>query len=310
MSDYSGARKPDLNELPQIKDRITFLYLEKCQISRESSAIQVKDKDGTVNIPSAALSVILLGPGTTITHRAIELISDTGISIVWTGEKGVRFYAGGRSLASSARYLVRQAEYVSNQRKHLEVVRKMYTLRFPDEDLDGLTLQQLRGKEGSRMKKIYQEESSRWGVPWNGRQYDLEDLEYGDPVNQALSAGNSCLYGLVHSIICALGLSPGLGFIHVGHEKSFVYDVADLYKADITIPLAFELAAHNTPNIRSAMRRRMRDKMFDCHLIERIVKDLLYLFQKEGEEEQVPDLLLWNNQREAVAARKQYGTDA
>ena len=135
-------------------------------------------------------------------------------------------------LAANAQLLLRQAELVSNTRKHLDVVRKMYQLRFPDEDISRLTMQQLRGREGSRVRQVYRKASKDTGVPWSGRLYRPEDFASGDAVNQALSAGHACLYGLAHAVIVALGCAPGLGFVHVGHECSFVYDIADLYKAD------------------------------------------------------------------------------
>lgn len=307
MSEIKGTKKPELHELPQIKDRMSFLYLEKCKISRESNAIQVWDKTGSVLIPSAQISVLLLGPGTTITHRAVELIDDCGISVVWMGEGGVRFYAAGRPLTSSSRLLMRQAEYVSNQRKHLEVARKMYALRFPDEDLTGMTLQQMRGKEGIRMKKLYADLAEEYGIPWEGRNYDPENFSSGDPVNQGLSSANACLYGLVQSIICSLGLSPGLGFIHVGHTYSFVYDVADLYKAEITIPLAFRLAKENPTGIARTIRKELRTVMFQQKLIERIVKDLLSFFQTEGEDLLVPEIALWNGTRPFLKGGTMYG---
>ncbi|MCF0259078.1 MAG: type I-E CRISPR-associated endonuclease Cas1, partial [Erysipelotrichaceae bacterium] len=221
MNSKTGL-KPELKEMPLIKERISFLYAEKCLVNRNSNALVLKDKAGEVMIPSAQITVLLLGPGTSITHRAIELAGDAGISIVWVGENSIRYYASGRPLTTSSKLLMRQAEFASNRQKHLEVVRRMYSLRFPDEELTGLTLQQLRGKEGARVKKTYREQSKLWNVPWNGRNYDPNDFFKGDPVNQALSAGNVCLYGVAHGVIAALGLSPGLGFIHVGHEKSFV----------------------------------------------------------------------------------------
>ena len=146
MNEIPGMEKPSIQELPQIGDRLSFLYLEHCQISREDSAILVRDTNGTVRIPAAAISTLLLGPGTNLTHRAIELIGDAGVGIIWVGENGVRFYASGRPLTHRSHLLVRQAELVSNQRLHLQVVRKMYQIRFPDEDTSGLTTQQLRGR--------------------------------------------------------------------------------------------------------------------------------------------------------------------
>ena len=172
MSDLPGMEKPSLQELPQIADRLSFLYLEHCQINREDSAILVRDENGTVRIPAAAISTLLLGPGTSLTHRAVELIRDAGVGIVWVGENGVRYYASGRPLTHRAHLLLRQAEMVSNQRLHLRVVRKMYQLRFPDDDTSGLTTQQLRGREGSRVRRAYKEAAKKWGVDWKGRNHN------------------------------------------------------------------------------------------------------------------------------------------
>lgn len=85
----NGAEKTDILELPQVKDRMTFLYLEHCDISRQDGAIKVVDQEGVVLVPGAMISVIMLGPGTSITHRAMELIGDIGVSTIWVGEKGV-----------------------------------------------------------------------------------------------------------------------------------------------------------------------------------------------------------------------------
>ena len=193
MQNNAGMIKPELTELPQISDRMSFVYLEHCVINREDSAVKVTDMEGDVFIPAAGITTLLLGPGCKITHRAMELIGDSGIGVVWVGEHGVRYYAHGRALNSHTRLLLKQAELVSNTRKHLSVVRKMYQMRFPNEDVSGLTLQQLRGREGSRVRTTYREYSKKWKIPWKGREYDPDDFMSGTPVNQALSAGNVCL---------------------------------------------------------------------------------------------------------------------
>ena len=155
MDDVPGMIRPDLQALPQVRDRMTFLYLEHCTLGRQDGAITVTDEKGIVQIPAAGISVLLLGPGTRVTHRAMELMGDTGVGAVWVGEHGVRYYAHGRPLTTHSRMLIRQAELVSNHRKHLDVVRKMYQLRFPEEDVSHLTMQQLRGREGSRVRNVY-----------------------------------------------------------------------------------------------------------------------------------------------------------
>lgn len=316
MIDKAGMLKPELKELLQVSDRMTFIYLEHCVINREDSAVKVTDLDGDVYIPAAAITTLLLGPGCKITHRAMELAGDCGIGIIWVGEHGVRYYAHGRSLNSHTRLLLKQAEFVTNTRKHLNVVRKMYQMRFPNEDVSSLTLQQLRGREGSRVRNIYKEQSQKWGIEWKGREYNPDDFMAGTPVNQALSAGNACLYGLAHSVICALGCSAGLGFVHVGHECSFAYDIADLYKSKTTIPIAFEMAAkikyeydEKVPSDFSGMvRRRLRDEIVKLKLLEQMVHDIKYLLSDDSsdDEEVQQEVYLWDNIKGKVENAKQY----
>lgn len=294
MPEMPGIVRPDLQALPQIRDRMTFLYLEHCTLNLQDGAITVTEERGCVHVPAASISALLLGPGTRITHRGMELIGDSGVTVVWVGENGVRYYASGRPLTHRAGLLMRQAALVSNMRSHLSVARKMYQMRFPEDDVSGLTMQQLRGREGARVRRIYRQASEKWNIPWNGRQYDPEDYAAGDPVNQALSAGHACLYGLAHAVIAALGCSPGLGFVHVGHECSFVYDVADLYKAETTIPIAFEIAAQDAPDIGAAVRRRMRDEMMRLHLLERMTKDIQFLLNEEETPLEADVVRLWD----------------
>lgn len=150
-------KKPEIQALPRIQDRITFLYLEHCKINRENGAITASDAEGVTHIPAASFSVLLLGPGVDVTHRAMELMGEVGITVLWIGEHGVRFYACGRALTNHATLLIRQAQLVSNEKKHIAVARMMYQMRFPGEDVSKLTMQQLRGREGSRIRKIYPE---------------------------------------------------------------------------------------------------------------------------------------------------------
>lgn len=312
MRRLPGMEKPDLQALPQIRDRLTFLYLEHCRINRQESAITVMDARGTVHVPAAAIGVLLLGPGTNISHRAMELIGNAGTSIIWVGEHGVRYYAHGRPLTHSGRLLIRQAALVSNVRTRVAVARRMYQMRFPHEDVSSLTMQQLRGREGSRIRSMYRRFSKETGVAWNGRKYDPDNFSGSDPVNMALSAAHACLYGVVHSVIVALGCSPGLGFVHTGHERSFVYDIADLYKATVTIPIAFEIATTQTEDIGAATRRRVRDAMADGHILERSVKDirLLLLGEEAVEEEKETVVLhLWDDRKGLVAHAVSYGRE-
>ncbi len=309
--------RPELQALPTMRERISFLYLERCLVSRQDNAITVTDLRGTVHVPAAALSVILLGPGTNVSHRAVELIGDTGASVLWIGEHGVRYYAHGRPLTHSSRLLIAQAALVSNTRSRLAVARRMYAMRFIGEDVSGLTMQQLRGREGARIRAVYRRISKKTGVSWKGREYDPNDFTASDQVNMALSAAHACLYGVAHSVITAVGCAPGLGFIHSGHERSFVYDIADLYKADISIPIAFEMAAQQPDDIGAVTRRAVRDAISDGKILEHMVKDireLLLGFSEDGSPQDVPEietnvLKLWDDKNGFVKNAVSYGKE-
>ena len=301
MDKKAGIKKPEIKSLPRVQDRMTFIYLERCKVNRENGAITAKDESGITHIPAAAITVILFGPGVDVTHRAMELIGDAGVTAIWIGEHGVRFYANGRGLTNHSTLLVKQAELVSNEKKHIAVARKMYQMRFPKEDVSKLTMQQLRGREGSRVRALYRIQSEKWNVPWTKRNYNPEDYEGGDSVNKALSAGNACLYGLAQAVITAIGCSPGLGFVHVGHGLSFAYDIADLYKGEITIPMAFEVAAENPDDIGSITRRKVRDVIKNTHLLERMVRDIKYLLSEgDFDEDFESALYIWDNKGENV----------
>ena len=293
-----GAKKPEISELSKVSDRITFLYLEHAKLNRIDSAISVADSTGTVYIPAAIISVLLLGPGIDVTHRAMELMGDAGMAVVWVGEDGVRQYAHGRSLNHSSILLQAQAKLVSNTRTRLAVARKMYQMRFPGMDVSGLTMQQLRGKEGARIRRVYQDQSQKTGVAWSRREYKVDDFESSTPINQALTAAHQALYGLSYSVIVALGASAGLGFIHTGHDLSFVYDFTDLYKADYSIPIAFEMVKeYGKDDIAVHTRHAMRDAFKDGKLIEKMVKDLKYLLDIKNQDEVHAVMSLWDNKK-------------
>jgi CRISPR-associated protein Cas1 len=261
-------------DLPRFSDKLSYLYVEHALVDQEEHAIAIWREDGISLMPAAALGVLLLGPGTKITHQAIHTLTESGCTTLWVGEHGVRYYAQGMGLARSARNLQQQARLASHPVARLKVVVRMYCKRF-DERIDPqTTLQQLRGREGIRVREAYARASREHGVPWSGRAYKRDGWNCADPVNRALSCANSCLYGLVHAAILCGGYSPGLGFIHCGKQLSFVYDIADLYKEQFTIPTAFAVAAEGTTDIETRVRRNCRDSFHSGKLMERILPDI------------------------------------
>lgn len=264
----------DLHSLPKVRDSLTYLYAERCKVEQDQKAITLFDARGSVAVPCAALTLLLLGPGATVTHAAMRALAENGCMVCWTGEGGVRLYAHSTGETRSARNLIRQAQLASDPTERLRVIDRMYRLRFAEEIPAGLGLQQLRGREGRRMRAAYASASAESGVPWQGRFYDRGDWRRADPVNRALSTAASTLYGICHAAIVATGYSPGLGFIHTGKMLSFVYDIADLYKAELTIPLAFRAVAESGSNLESRVRQACRDAFYRDKLLERIVPDI------------------------------------
>jgi CRISPR-associated protein Cas1 len=282
-------------DLHRIEDRVSTLYVEKCHIDRDDNAVVLVNRERTVRVPAAFVATILIGPGTRITSGAVRLLADSGTAVCWVGDRGVRMYAAGLGPSRGSGLLMRQAYLVTRTKERLAVARKMYAKRFPDEDVSDATMQQLRGREGARIKKIYREHAERTGVEWNRRVYTPGDpFAAGDDVNRLLSAGHSCLYGICHAAIVGIGASPALGFVHTGGATSFVLDIADLYKAEYTIPLAFDLAAARRVEERD-MRTAFRDKVADGHLMARVVHDIKDLLLEEGARDDDEDALhLWD----------------
>jgi CRISPR-associated protein Cas1 len=270
-------REPDLHILPRIEDASSFLYVEHAIVERDDQAIKVLRADGVVTVPAASLATLVLGPGTTITHGAIAVLSGCGTSVIWAGEDGQRFYAAGMGRTRLAANAMRQARAWADPERHLEVVIRLYRFRFREPLPGGLTLQQIRGREGVRVREAYAQASRDSGVPWGGRSYDRSAWARSDPVNRALSAGAACLYGVCHSAIVAAGYSPALGFIHTGKQLSFVYDVADLYKVECLMPAAFRAVAGSSHPERE-VRSLLRQALVEAHVLERLVRDMNALF--------------------------------
>ncbi|MHA1870259.1 MAG: type I-E CRISPR-associated endonuclease Cas1e [Promethearchaeota archaeon] len=275
----------DFQSHPRVEDKISYLYVEHARIEKDMESISIFDSIGKTPIPVASLLLLILGPGTSISHNAIKILSKNGVLIIWVGESGVRYYAHGYGETYSAKNILWQSYLVSHDDLRLEVVKNMYRKRFEgdkdieididiDLDLEGKSINQLRGLEGTRMRAVYKRESERTGVKWKGRKYNREKWDEGDPINRALSVANATLYGLCHSAIISIGMHPALGFIHIGHILAFVYDIADLYKAEITIPASFDVVSEGLENLERRVRTRCRDYFRKTDLLGRIIKDI------------------------------------
>jgi CRISPR-associated protein Cas1 len=214
----------------------------------------------------------------------MDVLSRNNCLIAWTGEEGVRLYAFGTGGTHSSERLLRQARLVSDPALRLQTVRKLYGMRFPEALDPDVTIEQLRGKEGYRVRQAYKDLAMKHGIEWEGRSYDRNKWQGADPANRALSAANACLYGVCHAAVLGMGFSAALGFIHTGKQLSFIYDLADLYKLELAVPIAFEQAALGAEDIDRRVRQTLRDRFRETKFMERVASDLMSIFGADEED--------------------------
>ena len=267
----SDAILPPLKPIP-IKDRLSTLFLEKGNLDVLDGAFVLVDKNGIrTHIPVGGVACLMLEPGTRVSHAAVVLASRVGCLLVWIGEAGVRLYASGQPGGARADRLLYQARLALDDTARLNVVRKMYALRFKEEPPARRSVEQLRGIEGVRVRKMYELLAGQYKVNWKRRNYDHTEWGSGDVPNRCLSSATACLYGISEAAILAAGYAPAIGFIHTGKPQSFVYDIADIFKFETVVPVAFRIAARNPYNPEQSVRLACRDAFRQTKLLKRII---------------------------------------
>ncbi len=255
-----------------MKERVSLVFIEKGQIDVKDGAFVVIDETGIrTHIPVGSIACIMLEPGTRVSHHAAALAARAGTLLVWVGEAGVRVYASGQPGGARSDRLLYQAKLALDDTARLKVVRKMYEIRFGEKPPERRSVEQLRGIEGARVKKIYQLFAKQAGVEWQGRNYDYTDWDSGDMANRCISAATSCLYGITEAAVLAAGYAPAIGFIHTGKPLSFVYDIADLFKFDDIVPQAFKIAAKNYTQPEREVRLMCRDIFRQRKILKQII---------------------------------------
>lgn len=264
----------NLHDLPRFSDRWGWIYLEHGRLDKDQNGILFQDLIGTSQLPINQLALIMLGPGTTVTHAAVRTLAENATMLVWGGEQGVRTYAHLNGGTFSSRRLMHQAQMACLPEKRLQVAYKMYTKRFPGINMAGKDIEQVRGMEGLRVRSIYSALAKEFGIEWDGRSYDQNNWAQTSAINRAVSVANSCLYGICHSAIVAAGYSPALGFIHVGKMLSFVYDIADLYKMETSVRAGFLSVSRKELDLERSVRIACREEFHRAKLMGRIVSDI------------------------------------
>ena len=262
---------PPLKPIP-IKDRVSVVFIEKGQVDVLDGAFVVVDKNGVrTHVPVGGVACLMLEPGTRVSHAAVVLAARVGCLLVWIGDGGVRLYASGQPGGARADRLLWQASLALDDAARLKVVRKMYALRFKEDPPERRSVEQLRGIEGARVRKMYELIARQHRVDWAHRNYDYTEWESGDVPNRCLSAATACLYGVTEAAILAAGYAPAVGFIHTGKPQSFVYDIADIFKFDTVVPIAFRIAATKPHAPERAVRMGCRDAFRQGRILHRII---------------------------------------
>ncbi len=261
----------------RLEERSSIVFVEKGQIDVLDGAFVVVDVNGVrTHLPVGGFACLMLEPGTRISHAAVALAARAGTLLVWVGEAGVRLYASGQPGGARADKLLWQARLALDDTARLKIVRKMYALRFGEPAPERRSVDQLRGIEGARVRKMYELLAQRHGVRWNRRAYDRGDWDAADLPNRCLSAATACLHGLAEAAVLAAGYAPAIGFLHTGRPLSFVYDIADIFKFETVVPVAFATAARAERGrldlpVESAVRRGCRDMFRKTKLLERLI---------------------------------------
>ncbi|MCG5549535.1 type I-E CRISPR-associated endonuclease Cas1e [Halorhodospira halochloris] len=268
MSDPYVPLKP----IP-LKERVSMIFVGRGQLDVQDGAFVVVDEvnGDRMHIPVGSVVCLLLEPGARISHAAVKLAATVGTLLIWVGEGGVRLYSAGQPGGARSDKLLYQARLALEEGLRLKVVRRMYALRFQEEPPSRRSVDQLRGIEGARVRKMYQNFARQYGINWKGRRYDPEQWDRSDSVNQCLSSATSCLYGVCEAAILAAGYAPAIGFLHTGKPRSFVYDIADIVKFETVVPVAFRIAAKGAANPEREVRIACRESFRKTKLLQKII---------------------------------------
>jgi len=272
--------------VPQV-DRHGLLWLSRGELYVEDGTLRFTTAGlgdlppGDYALPFQMLTAILLGPGSTVTHDALRLLARHGTGMVAVGEDGVRFYASmpfGPDRSARARA---HARAWADQDTRTQVARRMYAWRM-GEILPSTDIAVLRGIEGARVKRTYEELARQFGLRWQGRRYDRDNPEEADLQNQAINHAAAAVYAAADVAVAITGAIPQLGFIHEDSGRAFSLDIADLFREEVALPVAFgavrevvgqpELDLERT--VRQLMGREIRKQRVVPRMIERI-KDLI-----------------------------------
>jgi CRISPR-associated protein Cas1 len=263
-----------------------YAYLEYGRLCVKNSTLQFINDREDVALPIGRINTLFCGPGTTITHSAIKLSTKFNSTIMWVGEDISKCYTVSACQNRSSENLLKQVFLY--ERKKGVLLKRYCEKRFGKmPNLKNMTEEKIRGYEGSKMKKIYYECALKFGIPYTGR-HNSGEWSTQNIYDKSISIINSFLYGICSGVINALGYSTALGILHSGNTLSLVFDIADLYKTEFSIPIAFEVAklCKNGHIMESEFEKKLREKAFlkfqEDKILTRILADVEELFNADS----------------------------
>ena len=272
-----------------LKERSSMVFLQYGEIDVIDGAfVLVNKKRIRTQIPIGSVACIMLETGTRITHEAVKVAANVGCLLLWVADGGGRLYSAGQPGGARADRLLYQAKLALDDAARLKVVKAMYAMRFGEPAPARRSIEQLRGIEGARVRAMYKNIARRFGMTWNKRSYDPKDWSTADPINRALSVATASLYGLCEAGVLAAGYSPAIGFIHTGKPRSFVFDVADLFKFETVVPTAFRVVSKYAGDVDRRVRMACRDDFRKHRLLKRIIPTIEEMLNAGGVERPKP----------------------
>ncbi len=269
-------------------DRHGLLWLDRGALSVENGCLRFVTAGGYLDpgdyqVPHQSVSMILLGPGSTVSHDALRLLARHGTLLAAVGDGGVRVYTAPPLGSDRSDVARRQARLWANPKTRLDIARRMYAWRL-GKILRQRDIETLRGIEGARMKETYRLTAERFGVRWRGRRYDRAAPDAADLPNQAINHASTAVQAAAVIAVTAVSALPQLGFIHEDSDQSFVLDIADLYRDTVTLPVAFAAAAEigdRGDSIERAVRHRAARTLQRERTIPAMIDRVKTLFEEE-----------------------------
>ena len=283
----------------QHSSRANLYFLEHCRVLVKDGVPVYLSEDGTyLNIPAANTTVVILGTGTSITNAAVRMLSGFGVLLGFCGSDCTPVFCG-----QEVEWFLPQNEYRptewsqkwfaiwSSEEKRLMAAKKLQEARlklieqewpkvreFEDIRLN-LTIPRyfsdfagsrdttsLLSTEADLTKKLYSMAAKACNIGEFKRDHDGEDT-----VNRFLNHGNYLAYGMAACVLWVLGIPHSLAVMHGKTRRGgLVFDVADIIKDALVLPMAFTEAAKGTSE--KDFRRACTDNLLDRKAMEHMFR--------------------------------------